>query len=122
MPWITREVVAYNLFPFRYEVDGSVYFDTKAFGAAEGHDYAKLEPWSAGNEGLAEEGEGGILRPWTRPYISSHVMLSTGALSKKAQGKKNNSDFALWKGSKAGEPAWPSPWGEVCFTCLVAHA
>lgn len=21
------------------------------------------------------------------------------------------SDFALWKSSKPGEPAWPSPWG-----------
>ena len=25
--------------------------------------------------------------------------------------KKNPADFALWKGSKAGEPAWDSPWG-----------
>ena len=25
--------------------------------------------------------------------------------------KKNPADFALWKGSKAGEPAWESPWG-----------
>lgn len=24
---------------------------------------------------------------------------------------KSPLDFALWKGSKAGEPAWPSPWG-----------
>ncbi|KAJ3036550.1 hypothetical protein HDV00_002571 [Rhizophlyctis rosea] len=77
---------------YAYEVDGSVYFDTKAFGESDHHDYAKLEPWSAGNEGLAEEGE--------------------GALSKKTQGKRNASDFALWKASKAGEPAWASPWGE----------
>lgn len=27
------------------------------------------------------------------------------------EGKKNPADFALWKGSKEGEPAWPSPWG-----------
>ncbi|GFO11575.1 cysteine--tRNA ligase, mitochondrial [Plakobranchus ocellatus] len=26
--------------------------------------------------------------------------------------KKNSQDFALWKGSKAGEPWWPSPWGK----------
>ena len=26
--------------------------------------------------------------------------------------KENPLDFALWKGSKPGEPAWPSPWGE----------
>ncbi|WP_437205297.1 cysteine--tRNA ligase [Planctomicrobium sp. SH664] len=25
--------------------------------------------------------------------------------------KKNPADFALWKSSKADEPAWPSPWG-----------
>lgn len=25
--------------------------------------------------------------------------------------KENPLDFALWKGSKAGEPAWTSPWG-----------
>jgi cysteinyl-tRNA synthetase len=26
--------------------------------------------------------------------------------------KRNPMDFALWKASKTGEPAWPSPWGE----------
>ena len=26
--------------------------------------------------------------------------------------KENPSDFALWKSSKSGEPAWPSPWGD----------
>lgn len=26
--------------------------------------------------------------------------------------KENPMDFALWKPSKPGEPAWPSPWGE----------
>ena len=25
--------------------------------------------------------------------------------------KKSPADFALWKAAKAGEPAWPSPWG-----------
>jgi cysteinyl-tRNA synthetase len=25
--------------------------------------------------------------------------------------KESPADFALWKGAKAGEPAWPSPWG-----------
>ena len=29
-----------------------------------------------------------------------------------ADRKKSNSDFALWKASKAGEPAWDSPFGE----------
>ncbi len=26
--------------------------------------------------------------------------------------KRNPMDFVLWKMSKAGEPSWPSPWGE----------
>lgn len=25
--------------------------------------------------------------------------------------KRHPADFALWKGAKPGEPAWPSPWG-----------
>jgi len=25
--------------------------------------------------------------------------------------KRSAADFALWKGAKAGEPSWPSPWG-----------
>lgn len=76
---------------FAYEVDGSVYFDTVAFNNKEGHHYAKLEPWSANNEGLIEEGE--------------------GSLGSKLLGKRNKGDFALWKKSKSGEPSWDSPWG-----------
>ncbi|MBC8164090.1 MAG: cysteine--tRNA ligase [Roseiflexaceae bacterium] len=26
--------------------------------------------------------------------------------------KESPADFALWKAAKAGEPSWPSPWGE----------
>jgi cysteinyl-tRNA synthetase len=26
--------------------------------------------------------------------------------------KRDPLDFVLWKGAKAGEPSWPSPWGE----------
>ena len=29
-----------------------------------------------------------------------------------ADNKRHPADFALWKLSKAGEPAWPSPWGD----------
>ncbi|CCL99049.1 uncharacterized protein FIBRA_01060 [Fibroporia radiculosa] len=75
---------------YGYAVDGSVYFDTRAFDKADGHDYAKLEPWSKGNRELLEEGE--------------------GALSI-ASGRRSSADFALWKASKPGEPSWPSPWG-----------
>lgn len=48
---------------FAYEAEGSVYFNTQAFDKAEGHDYAKLEPWSRGNRELLEEGEGLIFLP-----------------------------------------------------------
>ncbi|KAG6920156.1 hypothetical protein DXG01_004922 [Tephrocybe rancida] len=75
---------------YGYEAEGSVYFDTRAFDNADGHDYAKLEPWSKGNRDLLEDGE--------------------GALSKKS-GSRSASDFALWKASRPGEPSWPSPWG-----------
>ena len=27
------------------------------------------------------------------------------------EGKENEADFALWKGTKEGEPSWESPWG-----------
>ncbi|KAJ1337080.1 hypothetical protein BSLG_006840 [Batrachochytrium salamandrivorans] len=56
------------------------------------HTYAKIEPWSAGNVKLFQEGE--------------------GDLTVEANGKRNSSDFALWKCSKPGEPSWESPWGK----------
>lgn len=34
-----------------------------------------------------------------------------GARVEVAPYKRNPMDFVLWKPSKAGEPAWPSPWG-----------
>ncbi len=34
-----------------------------------------------------------------------------GELSEEKQEKVNPTDFALWKVSKPGEPAWDSPWG-----------
>lgn len=70
--------------------DGSVYFDTAKFENHPDHDYAKLQPWNKGSLDLIEEGEG---------------LLSTQTE------KKNVADFALWKASKPGEPAWDSKWG-----------
>ncbi|MEN9693577.1 MAG: hypothetical protein RLZZ330_1221 [Actinomycetota bacterium] len=32
--------------------------------------------------------------------------------SEHASSKKDVRDFALWKGSKPGEPSWPTPWGD----------
>lgn len=75
---------------FAYAVDGSVYFDIDKFEAA-GKPYARLQPWNRGDKELQADGE--------------------GALSK-GGAKKSDADFALWKASKPGEPAWPSPWGK----------
>lgn len=71
--------------------DGSVYFDIGSFEKA-GHPYARLEPWSRNDKALQADGE--------------------GSLASKTTAKRNDADFALWKASKAGEPSWPSPWGE----------
>lgn len=76
---------------FAYEANGSVYFDTAAF-TAKGFHYAKLSPWSVGNTQLTQSGE--------------------GSLSGDSLGRKSGMDFALWKTSKKGEPAWDSPWGQ----------
>ncbi|KAJ5291291.1 hypothetical protein N7478_000542 [Penicillium angulare] len=70
--------------------DGSVYFDIDSFEKA-GHSYSRLEPWNKNDRELQADGE--------------------GSLSKGKSAKRNENDFALWKASKPGEPAWPSPWG-----------
>lgn len=70
--------------------DGSIYFDIKAFEAAN-NTYARLEPWNRNDKALQADGE--------------------GSLTRKTSEKKSDSDFALWKASKPGEPSWPSPWG-----------
>lgn len=69
--------------------DGSVYFDINQFEKAGNH-YARLEPWNRNNQPLQRDGEGAL----TRAVL-----------------KKSPDDFALWKASRPGEPAWPSPWG-----------
>jgi cysteinyl-tRNA synthetase len=76
---------------FAYESEGSVYFDIAAFESA-GNTYARLRPENRNDKSLQEEGE--------------------GSLSKSLGGKRNAGDFALWKKSKAGEPFWPSKWGD----------
>lgn len=64
-----------------YEVEGNVYFDVEAF-----EDYGKL----SGQD--PEEMQAGA-----RVDVEEH--------------KRSPLDFALWKDSEAGEPAWDSPWG-----------
>ncbi|XP_046850191.1 cysteine--tRNA ligase, cytoplasmic-like [Xenia sp. Carnegie-2017] len=77
---------------YAYAADGSVYFDTVKFASSEGHEYARLVPEAVGDLDAVAEAE--------------------GELSQNEMGKKSNRDFALWKASKPGEPAWPSPWGK----------
>src|SRR5215218_1479209 len=66
---------------YAYPADGDVYFNV-----ARDEDYGKLCGFDP------EELEAG-----SRIEVSGR--------------KKNPGDFALWKASKPGEPAWDSPWG-----------
>ena len=91
VPEIVKSVETIIANGYAYEVDGSVYFNTIKFDQDPEHTYAKLEPWSANDVKKLQEGE--------------------GDLTANENGKKNKADFALWKGSKPGEPAWDSPWG-----------
>lgn len=72
--------------------DGSVYFDIDGFEKVPGNHYARLEPWNRGDKGLLADGEGALSQ-------------------QKTSEKHGEADFALWKSSKPGEPAWKSPWG-----------
>eukprot|EP00933_Yihiella_yeosuensis_P017007 TRINITY_DN14337_c3_g1_i2.p1 TRINITY_DN14337_c3_g1~~TRINITY_DN14337_c3_g1_i2.p1 ORF type:complete len:901 (-),score=247.11 TRINITY_DN14337_c3_g1_i2:250-2844(-) len=73
-----------------YGSAGSVYFDIGAFEKL-GYKYRKLVPAMCASAKEMEEGE--------------------GALAADDAEKKNPNDFALWKKSKPGEPAWESKWG-----------
>jgi cysteinyl-tRNA synthetase len=64
-----------------YVVDGDVYFEVRRFPG-----YGRLS-----GKNLEE--------------------LQAGARVEVDERKKDPLDFALWKASKPGEPAWPSPWG-----------
>lgn len=54
------------LWRYRYESNGSVYFDTSKFDASPQHSYAKLVPEAVGDQKALQEGEGtcfsGIVR------------------------------------------------------------
>jgi len=65
-----------------YAVEGDVYFDVRSFA-----DYGAL----SGQRPDAIEPAGD---------------------SDYASRKRDPRDFALWKGSKPGEPSWPTPWGD----------
>ena len=68
-----------------YSSDGDVYFDiskAKDYGKLSGRDPNEQQQGASGRTADGEESR-----------------------------KKHPFDFALWKGSKAGEPSWDSPWG-----------
>lgn len=67
---------------YAYVVDGNVYFSVKMF-----KEYGKLSK------------------------RSPEEMLA-GARVEVDENKRDPLDFALWKKSKEGEPAWDSPWGK----------
>ncbi|MDO5387607.1 MAG: cysteine--tRNA ligase [Clostridia bacterium] len=67
---------------YAYEINGSVFYDTKAF-----HDYGKLSGKNIDD-------------------------LEAGARIAVDENKKNPMDFVLWKPKKDGEPYWESPWGQ----------
>lgn len=79
---------------FAYESNGSVYFSVSKFDGESNHQYAKLVPEAVGDESALQEGEGDLSNT-----------------SDRLAEKRSSSDFALWKASKPGEPAWESPWG-----------
>jgi len=64
-----------------YQVDGDVYFQVAKYPAYGRLSKRKLDEMQAGARVEVDER------------------------------KRHPMDFALWKGAKAGEPAWPSPWG-----------
>lgn len=66
---------------YAYEVQGDVYFEIEKFA-----DYGKLSKRDIDD-------------------------MMAGARVDVSEKKKNPMDFALWKSSKEGEPAWESPWG-----------
>lgn len=66
---------------YAYEIDGSIYFEVSKFAG-----YGKLS-----KRDLED--------------------MMAGARVEVDERKRNPMDFALWKASKEGEPAWESPWG-----------
>lgn len=66
---------------YAYEIDGDVYYRVAAF-----KDYGKLSGRSLED-------------------------MLAGARVEIDERKESAMDFALWKKAKAGEPSWPSPWG-----------
>lgn len=105
---------------YGYIVNGSVYFDTRAF--SKNHFYGKLRPsvfipnedaigGSSGNSGTDSTDNP---KCGKSKYFGSYMSGDThGEDNKLGRGeKRTKEDFVLWKANKkASEPSWPSPWG-----------
>ena len=81
IPYIIKLITQLGEEGYAYEVDGDVYFRV-----SRDEDYGKLS---------ARQLED----------------MQAGARVNVDERKENPMDFALWKSSKPGEPAWESPWG-----------
>jgi cysteinyl-tRNA synthetase len=75
-----------------YESNGSVYLSIDNF-KQKGYKYRKLSPAA------------------DQTTVSQAEMAEGEGVLSSLEEKRNPNDFALWKASKPGEPAWESPWG-----------
>ena len=82
---IKRLVAELETKGFAYPAEGDVYYSVKKFA-----DYGKLSG---------------------RKLEDMETGASGRVASAEASKKQDPCDFALWKASKPGEPAWESPWG-----------
>jgi len=82
IPYIIKLITKLGEGGYAYEVDGDVYFRV-----SNDQDYGKLSR-----------------RQLEDMQAGSRVDIDVR--------KENPMDFALWKSSKPGEPAWESPWGK----------
>ncbi|MFZ2098222.1 MAG: cysteine--tRNA ligase [Anaerolineales bacterium] len=82
IPYIIKLITQLGEEGYAYEVDGDVYFRVN-----KDKDYGKLS-------------------------CRQLEDMQAGARVNVDERKENPMDFALWKSSKPGEPAWESPWGK----------
>ena len=81
IPYIIKLITQLGEEGYAYDVDGDVYFRV-----SKDEDYGKL----------------------SQRHLDD---MQAGARVNVDERKENPMDFALWKSSKPGEPAWESPWG-----------
>jgi cysteinyl-tRNA synthetase len=82
IPYIIKLITQLGEEGYAYDVDGDVYFRV-----SKDKDYGKLSQRQLDD-------------------------MQAGARVNVDERKENPMDFALWKSSKPGEPAWESPWGK----------